>query len=117
MNQQQETKTTLTVDRIDFTETPAGVLVNKIATKVERIRPRDIVLESSLNTVMALEEMLTWCEQRGWAVRRWHGGARAFKHGLRPVRSAGQIHALRQRLSEHPRPELNAHTLDLRYDL
>ena len=42
-----------------------------------------------------LAEMLTWCEAQGWKIRRWPGGARAFKGGLHPIRSRGAIVRMR----------------------
>lgn len=69
--------------------------------------------------VSTLEDRLTALEQNGWTVRRWPGGARAWRNGLVPVRKAWAIKKLRDDLARTVRPELEgvAWSLDLAYDL
>lgn len=66
-----------------------------------------------------IEKALRWCDGHGWTVRRWPGGARAWRDGLEPVRTTGAIKKLRDELRCRPRPELQGQgvALDLAYDL
>lgn len=105
-------------DRVDFFYTSAVFVVNQLVDsyghwhmlKHEALPPAD---------VSSLEDRLAELTAAGWTVRRWPGGARAWKHGLVPVRKTWQIKKLRDELREHPRPELQGQgwALDLRYDL
>jgi hypothetical protein len=42
------------------------------------------------------EPAIAWCEQHSWNVRRWPGGARAFKGEPLPVRDASAIRSMRR---------------------
>jgi len=108
----------LPVTRIDFSVGGEVVVVNKVA---ERLTPdgRDIVLESTQKALAELDAMLAWCESHGWVVRRYLPlGARAWK-GDQPrlVRTREQIQKKRAELVRRPVPGLEAHALDLAFDL
>ncbi len=101
------------ITRLDFVQLPQGARVNKILE--DHVRKVTIVVGSGV--VPSLDDALRWCENTGWTVRRWPGGARAWWGGLRPVRSAGQIKQKREELMRYPVPGLQVNALDLAYDL
>jgi hypothetical protein len=76
-------------DRIDFAVVPSGVAV----TKFWLIDGRSIPLHGGEMKPAGfdLEEALDWCEANGYTVRRWDGGARAWKGEPWPVRTRTQI--------------------------
>ena len=100
--------------RMDFAILPDSVIVNKLGDT-----GRLVVIESETKPGFDVEAALDWCRSNGWTVRRWPGGARAWKHGLVPVRTSGAIIKLRDELRMNPRPDLEGHgvNLDLAYDL
>jgi hypothetical protein len=103
------------ITRMDFVSLEGGkVTVNKLG---QGFYGKLVVIQS--NPVADLESALSWCVSHGWTVRRWPGGARAWKNGLEPVRSKSEVIRLRDELRNHPRPELQgcAVALDLVYDL
>ena len=104
------------IERIDFFVTAGGVIVNKMG---QNIYNKLIVADGKTVKEFDLEAALHWCEQHGWKVRRWPGGARAWVNELTPVRTKLEIIRLRDQLKLYPRPELEgqAHALDLAYDL
>lgn len=111
------------ITRIDFTVTTVVVAVNKFEEGWDS-HPRAAaahLVEGKQHKPgeFDLEAALKWCADHGWTVRRWPGGARAFKDGLKPVRTAEQIQRMRRELSRYPRPELQGQgvRLDLAYDL
>lgn len=62
---------------------------------------------------------IAWCESAGWTVRRWPGGARAFKGAPMPVRDARAIRAMRNRVNADyaaGRPTDSKRFFDLAYD-
>ncbi len=105
------------ITRIDFICPRDGkIIVNKWPSGWEAM---PVELQHEEHDAFDMEAALSWCENHCWEVRRWRGGARAFKYGLRPIRNASLIKRMRSDLSVHPRPELlgKAVALDLRYDL
>ena len=105
------------ITRMDFVTTPRGVIVNKLG---KNWNGRLVVVTGETKPAgFNLEKALAWCESQGWTVRRWPGGARAWKYGLEPVRSKSQVISLRDDLRQNPRPELQGQAvgLDLLYDL
>ena len=104
-------------DRIDFAVVATGVVV----TKFWLIDGRSIPLHGGeiKPTGFDLEGTLAWCEANGYTVRRWEGGARAWKGEPWPVRTRAQI--LRKR-SAVERQVFAGHadgrllSLDLAYD-
>jgi hypothetical protein len=76
-------------DRIDFAVVPSGVAV----TKFWLIDGRSIPAHGGeiKPTGFDLEAALAWCEAHGYTVRRWNGGARAWKGKPWPVRTQAQI--------------------------
>lgn len=105
------------ITRMDFVVTPGGVIVNKLGTGL--YGKLVVVKAETKPQSFELETALDWCRSQGWVVRTWPGGARAWKHGLEPVRNSAEIIRLRQELITNPRPELNGrgNSLDLAYDL
>jgi len=104
----------LNVTRIDFTTVGDQIVVNKID---DQTTDHSIIVENSQKSASSLEDMLTWCEGNGWTVRRFAPlGARAWKGGLRPVRTAIQIKRKRDELTLHLVEGLNVVALDLAYD-
>lgn len=103
------------ITRIDFVETPGGFIVNKLAKVDDRFI---VISHQTKGTDFDLGAALAWCEKNRWVVRRWPGGARAFKNGLYPIRTAGAIKKLRDQLKAHPDSSLNGtlYAIDLRYD-
>jgi hypothetical protein len=104
------------ITRIDFLVTGATTTVNKMGMNVFE---KTIVAEGKTHKNFDLAAALDWLRVRGWTVREWPGGARAWRDGLKPIRSAREIIRLRDELRAYPRPELEgkAHTLDLAFDL
>lgn len=104
------------ITRIDFFVVPGGVIVNKLGPG---FYGKLVVLEGGLKDEFNLENALKWCRSRGWVVRTWPGGARAWKNGLEPVRTKAEIIRLRDDLRTNPRPELEGrgYALELAYDL
>ena len=87
-------------DRIDFRQLADG-RVNVL--KFERRDGRDVPLpdgHSLKPASFSLADALTWCEGNGYVVRRWEGGARAWKAD-KPwvIRTRGQILRIRRRNS------------------
>ena len=44
-----------------------------------------------------IEETLAWCQENGWTVRRWPGGARAWKGEPLPIRDQRAVLIMRRR--------------------
>ena len=102
------------VIRMDFVILSDSVIVNKLGDT-----GRLVVIDSETKPGFDVEAALAWCRSNGWTVRRWPGGARAWKYGLVPVRKQYEIIKLRDELRMNPRPELEGQgvSLDLAYDL
>jgi hypothetical protein len=104
--------------RIDFAVVPSGVAV----TKFWLVDGRSIPLNGGEMKPAGfdLEGALAWCEAHGYTVRRWEGGARAWRGVPWPVRTHAQI--LRKR-SEVERMVFAGHadghllTLDFALDM
>jgi len=106
--------------RIDFRVLESGVAV----TKFDRVQDRSIPWEQGCEIKRAwgrkeLDDALAWCEENGYIVRRWAGGARAFKGELFSIRSASQINRMRDRLERAALAGKSDSGMffDLRYDL
>ena len=82
------------------------------------IQPRMLPESVTDNHELSLDQMVAWLEGSGWKVRRWPGGARAWKYEVSPVRSRAQIIKKRERLERSTPPELvgKLYTLDLAFD-
>lgn len=101
------------IDRVDILKVTNGFRVVQFQKGVGvALATDDIEEERAANLEKALAE-------RGWIIRRWAGGARAFRGELYPIRTTEAIKRLRDNLRAYPRPDLDgqAHALDLRYDL
>jgi len=102
-------------NRIDLWARPDGrVTVTKFEDQytLDGYIPRD----TSIQEAWSLDQMAAWLEGKGWTVRRWPGGARAFKDGLKPIRTRAQIHRKRDVLKLNPPKGVEVHALDLAYD-
>jgi len=84
------------ITRIDFRQTPHGWHVAKYPYGwTASTRP---LYQEDKPAGFDLEAALAWCQANGWSVRRWPGGARAWKGQPLPIRSAVDIIRLRRRL-------------------
>ena len=108
-------------DRIDLyivhPSAGGGVRVFKY---FEHRPPGRAASDKSIVENWTLEDMCTWLEDAGWKVRRWPGGARAWKHEISPIRTRHRIRKMRNYLdSGRGDPEVLEvlHTLDLALDL
>lgn len=77
-------------DRIDFTQHAQGVTVVKFYKSDGRDVP-DPEGACLRGPEFDLARALAWCEAHGYAVRRWPGGARAWKGQPWAVRTRQQI--------------------------
>lgn len=76
------------VDRVDFWEVPEGIII----VKFHRERGKDRTIERRIQgATFDLEGALAWCEDHGFTVRRWPGGARAWRGKPWPIRTQQQI--------------------------
>jgi hypothetical protein len=119
-------------DRIDFTileDDRINVLKLRRDT-TDPAAPRDTPLPDGHEIKSAdfdLEAALAWCESNGYTVRRWPGGARAWKGEPWVIRTGWQIVKLRRKLEARWRTEFRRNpgrwssfdtllSLDLAYD-
>ena len=107
-----------TITRIDLFQIPAGVLVHKYPHYWTAATPP---ASTTTNAAMSLDAMVAWLNENGWTVRRWPGGARAWKGEMLPVRSRYQIKRKREELKarwqEGNAQGVQIHAIDLAYDL
>lgn len=105
------------ITRIDMHQIPQGIVVHKFPHYWTAATPP---ASTTTNEAMTLDQMTAWLEENGWTVRRWPGGARAWKGEMMPVRTASQIRRkreeLRQRWQDWNRQGVQVHALDLAYD-
>jgi hypothetical protein len=106
------------ITRVDMISTPTqGVLVRKYAAGWTA---SSVAADIHFNQEQSLEQMIAWFEAQGWTVRKWPGGARAFRGKPLPVRSGPEIANLRRKMRARPGdyPELAGIicTLELAYD-
>ena len=69
-------------DRIDFTTLADGrVIILKLRRDMTTpTAPRDIPTANDIKMVgFDLDAALDWCQDNGYAIRRWPGGARAWR--------------------------------------
>ena len=99
--------------RIDLFENDLGIRVMKWP---ENWQPHTPPAISYINTDMSLDQIAEFLEAKGWTIRRWHQGARAWKGDICPIRTRGQILRKREQLTRHPRPGLQLCTIDLAFD-
>lgn len=74
------------VTRVDMHECPLGVIIHQFE---DGWRTTNTANEAHVNYSTRLPDMVTWFRSRGWTVREWPGGARAYWGPARPVRDAG----------------------------
>ena len=95
-------------DRIDFTTLADGrVIILKLRRDMTNpTAPRDIPTAHDIKPAgFDLDAALDWCQDNGYAIRRWPGGARAWR-APRPwiIRTRNQIQRMRDR---HPCTQLD----------
>ena len=101
------------ITRIDFTVAGDIIVVNKL----DELPDRPVVVEQRQHPKENLDTMLKWCEDNGFAVRRFLPlGARAWRGNVRPIRTSAQIRRRRDELMRYPVDGLNVVALDLAYD-
>jgi len=93
------------------------VIVQKMRrdTTTDPARPRDIPLANGHSIKppgFNIESAVTWCQNHGYTVRRWHNGARAWLGGAWVIRTRRQIKTMRQR-AERARRD---YSIDFAYD-
>lgn len=89
--------------RMDFNETPGGVVVTKYQRLMTPDGPRDVVAEHAVKPDLDLEWALAWCETHGYTVRRWPGGARAWLGAPWPIRTVAEIRRRREQVERDAR--------------
>lgn len=91
-------------DRIDFTTLADGrVIILRLRrdTTTDPTAPRDIPVQHDIKPDgFDLDVALDWCAQHGYVIRRWPGGARAWRaHTPWIIRTKRQIIKARQRFT------------------
>lgn len=86
--------------RVDFVQRSDGWHILKYcAGWTAKTHP----VSDELKTEEEVNAALSWCEKNKWTVRRWQGGARAFRGAPKPVRTANEIRAMRRHAEEEIR--------------
>ena len=101
------------IGRIDMLQVPDGVRVMKWPLDWAPGTPPVV---NYLNQEMSILEMTAFLESKGWIIRRWPTGARAWKDKLRPIRTRSQIWRKREQYSRHPLPNMELHAVDFAFD-
>jgi len=104
--------TNITITRVDMFSTPTGIFVCKYADgwKIGTPPCKRYTIEDK-----SLDELVSMFSDP-WQVRRWSGGARAWRGDLKPIRSRNQILQKRESLTRYPIPGVELHTLNLALD-
>jgi hypothetical protein len=110
------------ITRVDMFTRPQGVCVYKYPDGWKAGSTNMGDYDFHVNTDTSLADMIAWFKERGWVVREWPGGARAFRKGaVFPVRTRGMILEMRRRLTQdlynyagkHPLGEIGHYDLTL----
>ena len=108
-------------DRIDmYVVHPSAGGGVRVFKHFEHRKPNQGASDISIVEDWTLDEMSAWLEVAGWKVRRWPGGARAWKHEITPIRPRHRIRKMRNDLASgwgDPEVLKVLHTLDLAFDL
>ena len=106
---------TIECGRIDMFVQEAGIRIMK--WPVDWL-PKSPPVINYVNTDLDLDQMTTILEAKGWTVRRWHGGARAWKDKIRPIRTRAQIIAKREMFTRSPKlhPGIQLCCVDFAFD-
>ena len=104
---------TIECGRIDMFVQEAGIRIMK--WPVDWLPGTPPVI-SYVNTDLSLDEMTNILEAKGWTVRCWHGGARAWKDKIRPIRTRAQIIRKRESFTRYPRPGIQLCCVDFAFD-
>jgi hypothetical protein len=84
-------------DRIDFGQLGDG-RVNVVKMRRDAPNRRDVPTGHEIKHAgFDLDAALAWCEDNGYTVRRWQGGARAWKGEPWVIRTRAQISRMRER--------------------
>ena len=110
-------------DRIDFILLDDG-RITVLKMRREVAERRDIVTNHDVHLDLDLDAALAWCDEHGYTIRTWDGGARAWHGEMWVIRTASQIKRERERLERRSRALLRRSPdspasitmLDLAYD-
>lgn len=100
--------------RIDLHAIPQGLAVYRYAEGWTASTP---AFDKHVNPEWTLDQAIAWLQSNGWTVRSWNTGARAWLGQVLPVRDKSGILRKRRHLERYPNTDLQAHALDLAYDL
>lgn len=95
------------INRIDIVCSPAGVMFRMYPEGWREGQPLADVREE--NAGYDLQAFVERLRVRGWSVRTWPGGARAFLGTPWPIRTTGQIQRMRDRLEIEARRNGGTH--------
>ena len=99
--------------RIDLFQLDDGVQVMKWPLDwVPGTQPEISYKHKQITLAWAVKQL----QLKGWTVRTWHKGARAWNGPLRPIRTKGQIIRKREQFTRHPRPGIQLCTVDFAFD-
>jgi hypothetical protein len=82
--------------RIDFTQANDGSFHVKNFPYGWTAKTKPI--SDEIKSESDYEQAILWCVASGWHVRRWPGGARAFKGAPQPVRDRASILTMRRKV-------------------
>ena len=86
-----------TITRVDIVSLPDGFHYRKFPFGwTARTRP----MSDERKTEEEVAEIIGWCKQKGWNVREWPGGYRAFKGAPMPVRDKASILTMRRKVEQ-----------------
>jgi hypothetical protein len=101
------------ITRVDFVHQSDGWHIKKYcAGWTAKTRPVSDVVK----TEEEVNAAISWCDEHKWSVRKWDGGARAFRGAPKPVRDANTIRAMRRRAEEELRRGVGVGTNKIFYD-
>ena len=69
-----------------------------------------------VNTDLSLDEMTTILQAKGWTVRKWHKGARAWKDKTLVVSIAKNYTRKRESFTRYPREGIQLCCVDFAFD-
>ncbi len=100
--------------RIDFTQAADGSFhVRKFPYGwTAKTKP----ISDEIKSESDYEQAILWCVVNGWHVRRWPGGARAFKGAPQPVRDRASILTMRRKVEADMQQGRTNHQYQSGYD-
>lgn len=109
-------------DRIDFTILDDGRII-VLKMRREKAERRDVVTDNDVHLDLNLDAALAWCDEHGYTIRTWDGGARAWRGEMWVIRTRAQIKKKREQaerrvaaLIRRSLPVPNLTFLDFAYD-